>query len=188
MVRTRQRQRYDSPKWQKKFRDLAAKGGKNALKELGRSAYVAFRRRFDAEKWKTNKRRGPKGILPETARPGRRQLYTNPQIIRIMKKAKGMVSRRGAETVRRWHPVSKALNHLKGLAREAFAEAAWRLRETPAHLKALAKPYEPSRVWFKKVTTANFKAAKHVRETMKTCWKELKDAIETNEVRYRELK
>jgi hypothetical protein len=38
------------------------------------------------------------------------------------------------------------------------------------------------------VTSANFEVSKNVRETMKTCWKELKDDIETNEVRYRELR
>ena len=41
-------------------------------------------------------------------------------------------------------------------------------------------------MWFKKVTSANFEA--EYAGNHKTCWKELKDAIETNEVRYRELK
>ena len=179
------RARYDDEDSIKEFRRYALKGGKGAFKALSWPRYVAFRRRFHKGKWKTQRRRGKSEVLPEHARPGRRPLYSVKQLERILERAKNLIAgprNKRRTTVKAWHPVSKAPKHLSAVAREAFAEAAWRLRIRPAHLKAQRGPYTPSCYYLRKKVKGS--SCKHVRRL----WSKLVDAVKDNEITYRKYK
>lgn len=152
---------------------------------MSRPQYRAFLKRFDRSKWATLKK-SRNGLLPETARPGRRALYTIPQLRQALKYAKNMVwpklVRKRRSAVKRWHPVSKNPKHLAARAREALSEAAWSLNIRPAHPKVLVRKYNMPREYVR--TKVRDSSDKKVRDL----WKKLLEAVENTERVYRYLK
>ena len=181
----RRRRRYDDGVSQKLFTKFALVGGKGARAAMPRLQYRAFLKRFNRSKWTTLKKRAG-GLLPGTARPGRRALYTTAQLRQALKYGKKMVwpklKRRRRAAAKRWHPVSKNPKHLAARAREALSEAAWTLNIRPAHPKVLVNKYTMS---------SEFVRAK-VRDSpdqkVQDLWKKLVKAVENTEGLYRYYK
>ena len=185
MKRLRRRRRYGDGVSKKLFSKFALVGGKGARAAMSRLQYRAFLKRFNRSKWATLKKRAG-GLLPDTARPGRRPLYTTAQLREALKYGKQMVwpwlVRRRRAAAKRWHPVSKNPKHLAASAREALSEAAWTLNIRPAHQKLLVNKFTMS---------SEFVRAK-VRDSpdqeVRDLWKKLLEAVENTERLYRYYK
>ena len=167
---------YATKSWQKKLKKL--KGTKKAFKKL-KATKKKFRKHYSAAWRREAGTTNPKGTARKTkaigmdSRPSRKQMFSCNQIETILTAATAMVK----AAKRSWEPVSQARNHVQSKAREAFEEAAYRLKEKPSHVSTLLtlkrRRHAVGTHWFTRVVHQDFDVSKGVKNRIRAAYNNL---------------